>query len=61
MFIKFSPKRKRMLAAINENIQVSRYGDNDVFEKVTALSKLSVPRWAVRANVVNKVNCYFNI
>lgn len=41
VLIKFSPKRERILGAINENIEVSS-GDNDVFEKVTTLSKLSV-------------------
>ena len=35
-------KRERMLEAINENMEVLSDGDNDVFEKVTALSKLSV-------------------
>ena len=39
---------------INENIEVSNDGDN-VFEKLTALSKLSVTRWTVRANFFNKV------
>jgi len=56
VLIKFSPKRERILGAINENIEVSSDGDNDVFEKVTTLSKLSVTRWTVRANAFNKVN-----
>ena len=43
-----------MLGVINENIEVSNDGDN-VFEKLTALSKLSVTRWTVRANFFNKV------
>ena len=33
---------------------------NDVFEKVTALSKLSVTRWTVPANAFNKVNSLYS-
>ena len=51
ILIKFSPKREKMLGVLNENIEVSRDGDQqEVFEKATALSKLSATRWTVRAN-----------
>ena len=58
VFIKLSPKRERMLEVINENIEVSNDGDN-VFEKLTALSKLSVTRWTVPANFFNKVKSLY--
>ena len=60
VLIKFSQKRERMLGAINEKIEVSSDGDNDLFEKVTALSKLSVTRWTIRANAFNKVNSLYS-
>ena len=44
MLIKFSPKRDRMRGEINENIEVSSDGDNEIFKKVTTLSKLSLTR-----------------
>ena len=49
-----------MLGVINENIEVSSDGHNDVFEKVTALSKLSVTRWTIYVNAFNKVNSLYS-
>ena len=60
VLIKFSPKRGQMLGAVNENIEVSSDGNNDAFEKVIALTKLSVTRWVVRANAFNKVNSLYS-
>ena len=60
VLIKFSPNRERMLGAINGNIEVLSDRDNDVFEKVAALSKLSVTRWTVPAKAFNKVNSLYS-
>ena len=54
VLIKFSPKREKILGAINENIAFSSDGDGD-FEQATSLSKLSVTRWTIHANAFNKV------
>ena len=54
--IKFSPKSEQILGTINENIEVFSDSDIDVFEKVSAQSKLSVTRWIVCVNAFNKVN-----
>ena len=53
VLINFSPKREKMLGAINENIASSSDGNDDYFEQATSLSKLSVTRWTVRT--FNKV------
>ena len=55
LLIKFSPKHKQMLGAIDENIELSSDTDNGVFEKVTALSKLTVC-----ANAFNNVNSLYS-
>ena len=60
LLIKFSSKREQILGAINENIEVSSDGDNEFSEKVTALSKLLVTRWTVRANASNNVNSLYS-
>ena len=56
VLIKFSPKREKMLGAINESTAFSSDGDDDNFEQATSLSKLSVTRWTVHAKVFK--NCY---
>ena len=55
VLIEFSPKREKMLGALNENIAFSSEGDDYDFEQVTSLSKLSMTCWTVRANAFNKV------
>ena len=42
VLIKLSPKREKMLGAINENIAFSSDGEDDGFEQAPSLSKLSV-------------------
>ena len=59
VLIKFSPKREKILRAINEkqSTKIMRLsdGNDDDFEQASSLSKLSVARWTVRANAFNKV------
>ena len=53
VLIKFSPKRERMLATINENIEVS--SEPGVLEPGTTLAKLSITKWTIRSNCYNNV------
>ena len=57
VFIKYSPKREKMLGSLTENVEgleESQEGKGD------SLDKMSVTRWTVRANCFKKIIDHYN-
>ena len=51
--VKYSPKREKLLGSIQSNLECN--DEDESFEGITSLSKLSVTRWTVKATTYLKI------